>query len=218
MIFDTRQAKAIARGVKTQHRVPVLPARAKVGHDYAVRRDVRVTVLGRRRVLLGDITHRDARAEGHRTTDEFRCGWVRRYDKAWLARERFGLVDDVDDLELVALVDGLLRDRFEARWAKREAWCIDLALVTDAAQYLARQGDILAGGPQYTPIKARAIDPIEAVCGPWLDREARRRAEHGERMRASFRRDLEEERARRSTTGLSNRALRHINRADDRNA
>lgn len=220
MIFTPTDAKLIARGVKTQHRTPVLVRRSKIGHDYAVTPGrCRIRVLDRRRVLLGAITYRDAKAEGHRTTDAFRVAWVRRHDRAWLARQKVDLLTaTLDDDEIAAIVHAGLLARFAVRWAPCNAWVITFELLTDGPLYLARQRDILAGGEQYTPIRARSIDELEAACGPWLDREAKQRAEHGERMRATFRRDLEEERARRATAGLSNRALRHINRADDRAA
>lgn len=205
MIFTAADAKLIARGVKTQHRTPVLVRRSKVGHDYAVTPGrCRIRVLDRRRVPLGTITYRDAKAEGHRTTDAFRVAWVRRHDRAWLQREKVDLLTStIDDDEITSIVHAGLLARFAVHWAPRIVWLVEFELLTDGPLYLARQRDILAGGEQYTPIRARSIDELEAACGPWLDREAKRRAEHGELMRGSFRAALEVERQERRNARIA---------------
>ena len=83
--------------------------------------------------------------------------------------------------------------------------------------YLARPG---RNQGDYTTVRHRAIDDLEVVppAQGYVEKARITAAE----ARASFRRDLEEERARRNniknTANLSNRALRHINAARDRAA
>lgn len=223
MIFPPRLVHAVIVGRKTQARRPMrgsATCRFKVGRDYAVQagagRPVAcyITVRSVERQRLDDIGYRDARAEGHRTTDEFRLQWVRTYDARWIKRELIDLVAAYDDT--CSIVDWILLRRYEQRHADTPVFVITFDVQHDASRFMATQHDILGGAEQYTPIRARAIDGAEAVPKSWLDREAARARHAGEQQRAAFRRALEEERARRNTDGLTNRALRHINNADDR--
>jgi hypothetical protein len=59
---------------------------------------------------------------------------------------------------------------------------------------MASQRGRALGDGQYTPIAADAIDRAEVVPERWLDREAARRAEHSEAMRAALRADAGAER------------------------
>lgn len=203
MIFPPAQARAIAGKRKTQARIPATGPRCRfrLGHDYAVQTGpgrpaaCRLKIVGIGRQPLGALTLPDARAEGHRTTADFMVAWVRRYDRAWVEREKVDLAAVFDDD--VSVVDWILVARFEQRHAQRIVWVLHVELLSDAPRYLARQGDILAGGPQYTANRARAMDDVEAVPARWLDREAARRAEHGARMRAGLRASVEAERQRR---------------------
>lgn len=230
MIFDARRARAIAAGRVTVLLLPTRPGRAgaplapcrlKVACDVPVTTRgggapvTAIRVLSARREPLSALTLRLARSAGFRTTDELREDWIRRHDRAWIARHKIDLAAVFGD----DVVPFILRERFARRWHDRLAWVVSFAVVTDPPRFLASQRGRAFGDGQYTPIAADAIDPAEAVPERWLDREAQRRAEYGERMRASFRRDLEEERAlraERATAGLSNRALRHVNGAGDR--
>jgi hypothetical protein len=69
-----------------------------------------------------------ARAEGHRTTDEFKAAWVRQHDRAWLRRQEPDLPADGSDPE--PLPDELLIERFDRRHADRAVWAIRFELDT----------------------------------------------------------------------------------------
>jgi hypothetical protein len=86
VIFRPDVARLIVRGGKTATRVPVRPgggrAPFRIGHSYAVQPGPRRAALARVVVLeaehepLGDVGFDHARAEGHRTTDDFKVAWV----------------------------------------------------------------------------------------------------------------------------------------------
>lgn len=85
MIFRPELARKIARGEKTQTRRPVKPGekhcRYREGRDYAVQpgrgkpSSFRILILAVEGQALGDLTYRDARAEGFKTRDEFQAYW-----------------------------------------------------------------------------------------------------------------------------------------------
>lgn len=85
MIFRPELARKIARGEKTQTRRPVKPGekhcRYREGRDYAVQpgrgkpSSLRILILAVEGQALGDLTYRDARAEGFKTRDEFQAYW-----------------------------------------------------------------------------------------------------------------------------------------------
>jgi hypothetical protein len=203
VIFTAQQARAIARGRKTQTRIPWITGRfcpVKVGHDYPVQvrhgRKLdsvsRITVLGRGQQRAGDITLTEARAEGCRTTDDWKAQWVRRFDAPWVQREKIDLVAVYDDK--VSIVNWILLERFRQRHESTIVWAIAFEPVVDAPRYLARptrtSGD-------YVTNPGRAIDLVEAIDKPTLERYAEATQAEGERRRASFRLDLEAERQRR---------------------
>lgn len=219
MIVTARMANAIRVGRVTQVRLPRItgrPAALRVGHDYPVqvRRGKliqgdgpRIEVLASRSERAGDISYAGARSEGYRTTDEWKVAWVRRYDNGYRSQRTTN-----DALWLTGVVDGILLVRFERRHASTPVWVVTFKTISPQ-RFLARptrtSGD-------YVRNPGRAIDPVECVDEATQDGYAKGAREEGERRRASFRRDLEEERARRKASNLSNRALRHINDATDR--
>ena len=192
MIFTPQLARAVADGRKTQTRRTVKadkPCRYKEGHDYAVQPGrgkpaiCRLNVLEVREEPLGDITHRDAKAEGFRNTAAFKAYWVRLHDREWAEEHE-------EESEAV--------DRFNARHAHRLVHVIRFELA-DVPRYLASQLDVLTGHTddgEYTTNRARSIDQLEVIPPFVGDVERARRV--GEQQRASFRRDLEAERARRN--------------------
>ena len=98
MIFRPELARKIARGEKTQTRRPVKPGekhcRYREGRDYAVQpgrgkpSSFRILILAVEGQALGDLTYRDARAEGFKTRDEFQAYWRSLYDGRWDPDER----------------------------------------------------------------------------------------------------------------------------------
>lgn len=200
MIFTPALARAILGGRKTQTRIPTVAGKRcplKIGHDYAVRTgpgkpvSCHVTVLARARQQLDAITHRDARAEGFRTTNDFRAEWVRRHDAAWVDRELVDLAAAFDDTASVP--EWILLERFRQRHAERQVWAILFAVQQHGYRYLASQTDILAGGDQYTANKARAIDELEIPPAQWLEAEAKRARELGDAQRGQRRQEADAE-------------------------
>lgn len=203
MIFTKRQAGAIARGQHTRTCVPGKACPVKLNYDYPVQyRDGRklptmgrIKIVSRAQQLAGDITFAEARAEGHRTTAQWKAEWVRRHDAVWLAREKVDLVAAYDDD--VSIVEWILLQRFEQRHATTPVWTLAIELVVEIPRFLANQRIKATDDGQYTTNTARAIDPVECIDKATQERYARAKHEEGERQRASFRRDLEAERQRR---------------------
>jgi hypothetical protein len=80
---------------------------------------------------LGDVTRRDALAEGFtgaRALQNWRLDWVRRHDRWWKGRQT------ASDAEIL--------ERWRTRHADRECWVLTVALV-EAPRLLAPQRDIL---------------------------------------------------------------------------
>jgi hypothetical protein len=82
LIFTLDNVDKILTGEKTQtRRLARGPCKYRVGQDYSVqpgrtKREVaRIAVTGIRREALGEIGHRDARAEGYPSTTEFWDAW-----------------------------------------------------------------------------------------------------------------------------------------------
>lgn len=184
MIVPPAKARMLLNGKATQHR-RLMPLAAKVGQDIPIRPAPNRPMVGRARIVsiqderLGDITYHQARAEGHRTTNDFKADWVAKNDQRWIAGR------DLDE-------DALLK-RFNRRWADTRVYAITLQPVADQPLYLASQYDILHGHTntgEYTTQRGKAIDDLE-VCDPAVvDRYAQRAAPFGEAQRAQARQGL----------------------------
>jgi hypothetical protein len=184
VIVTPKHARAIETGRKTQARQPILGARCryKPGHDYSIQPGrgkpsvCRIQIVNILEQQLGDITHKDARAEGHRDIVAFKGHWVRAHDRAWVDRQETSVdaagVIDVDRY----LSDLDLRPRFEARHAHRLVHVITFKLLTDSPLFLASQRDILTGraadSGEYTTRRDRAIDDLEVIDTATMQRYA----------------------------------------------
>lgn len=165
MIFCSRMRQQILAGRKTQTRRPVRapqvrqrangttyttrPFQPTVGRTVAVQAGrgkpelFRVHVTGVRSEPVGQISFADARAEGFRTSDEFREHWVRLHDRQWVT----------------AHPDGDLLDRFAARHAGTLVWVIEFEPIGDQPRLLAARSQ---HGYTTSPALALAGEP-EAV-------------------------------------------------------
>ena len=133
MIFSADLAHLIVAGKKTQTRRTVKAAerecRFRPGRSYAVEPGRRRA--GVARILITDITQEDvaditfaaARAEGFKTTLEFKHHWLSLHDAAWLDRLDDTWADPTD-----AGYDELVLERFDARHADTLVWVITFQL------------------------------------------------------------------------------------------
>lgn len=156
---------------------------------------VRVEIIAFTREMLGAVDQAAARAEGHRTVEEFKTWWIARYDRDWAQREpdrvawfhapygRYAADRHLDRLEEV--IAGPLA-RFDARWAQREVWAVTIAPeIADNVRILAPQGrgddrhytdSVVARAPRrdqqrpFSPVSE--IDEPEGVGDRWLARFA----------------------------------------------
>lgn len=159
MIFRPDLARDIRAGRKTMTRRPVKrdqPCRYKPGKTYAVQpggqaATFRIQITSVHHALAGDITLKDAIAEGFKTTDEFKAYWVDRHDKAWLAKERtttelLAEMDDPDDavIDVDTFLNARTLDRFDTRHATKPVWVITFRLdETPKPRFLAARSDEL---------------------------------------------------------------------------
>jgi hypothetical protein len=199
VIFTMREARAIARGAKTQARGHWRPGQYKVGHDYPVRTPRRPTqsrlkVTGTYCQRVGDITYADALAEGHRTTGEFMVAWVRRHEAAWIKRELIDRVECYDDG--CSIVDWILCERFAERHADTPVQVIVFERVMDIPRFMART-PVAGRSGDYVANQARAIDNAECVDEATNNHYAKQAEPRAAAQRESFRRALEAERQRR---------------------
>lgn len=179
------------------------PSEPRVGKVFVVKRAVRngatgevvspavhATVVDVRREWLGAITFADAKAEGHRTTEDFKVAWTRDRDSREVARSEAWALRELGE-------DGLreaLLARFVRHHAAREVWVVSFRLSEGRDRFLAAG----SRGGDYTSTPARALDPDAPVLDEVeLARYAKKAEAAAEAQRASFRADLERERARR---------------------
>lgn len=199
MIFPKEQANAVARGAVTQTRRLVMGrCQLRVGRDYAVQPGAgrpsvcRIKVNEITHAQAGEITYREAKVCGYKTTDDFKVSWTRAHDRQWVERERVDLVAVYDDN--VSIVKWILLKRFEQHHARTPVWVIRFEVQPDVPRFMAHatrtNGD-------YVHHPARAIDREECIDEQTNNTYAKASHAEGERMRASFRADLEDERARR---------------------
>jgi hypothetical protein len=98
-------------------------------------------------LTLGDVTHDQARALGHKGTAAFKRAWVAAHDKDWASEAPRG------DAETIG--------RFTQRWGPKEAVFVAYAVI-GAPRFMARNP---SNGPAYTTSAALSIDP-SAECVP----------------------------------------------------
>lgn len=177
------------------------PSEPRVGRVFAIsqtsrdgdgrRYTVRVasaTITAVRREWLGQIDFAGARAEGHRTTDDFRVAWVLRHDGPAVRRaERWALCvlgEDGLRSELIA--------RFHRHHAAHEVWVVSFRISEGRDRFLAPG----ASGDErgYTMTPGLALDR-DAPCVDEFTQAAF--AKRAEAQRAGFRAALEAERAER---------------------
>lgn len=173
MLLERRQVEQIIRGTKTQTRFPTgIATQYRVGSSYPVRQrekcapDVEPT---RCRVVcevvelaprLGDISLKDAIAEGHKTTDGFREWWVARYDPTF---------------------DGDRAQRFVQRFAAKPVICVAFKLdVSERPRFLAPAVGRGRGMGDYTESASRAMqdvgEPLDEATQKWFTADAHERA------------------------------------------
>lgn len=70
---------------------------------------------------LGDIDYHGVRAEGHKTTDDFKMWWVTHHDRAWYLKQA---PDELSPGDVVA--------RFDNRHADNSVWVVTLTIDHDA--------------------------------------------------------------------------------------
>jgi hypothetical protein len=175
MNLHASQVRQILAGDKTSHRLPATSARYSPGQSVPVRvhkpsnaqRDLRCRVIvhDTTTVVLGTISFKQARAEGHRTSDQFRCWWVRHHDRAWIDQ----LTEDQGELEPEALLE-----RFELKHAHRPVLAVAFKLdISHRPRLLVPLGR--TGGDElgYTEAPGKALrDEPEAVEAEYLKRFA----------------------------------------------
>jgi len=171
VIFPNRQAHDILAGRKTQMRVPIRdpqtvtrkngttyqtqPFQPTLGDVISVRVRRRtdeetdddlhrcnIVVVGYERQHLGRITFTEARAEGWRTTAEFKAGWVKQHDRQWDAKH-------TNDPDLTQYVE-----RFDQRWAHTPVWAITFEVDRSAQARLMHKRSEYG----YTDNPANAVD------------------------------------------------------------
>jgi hypothetical protein len=152
VIFGAQLARKALTGAKTQTRRPTRgrECRYRVHHTYSVQpgrgkpEAGRILVTAVREQRLGDITLREAHAEGFRTTDDFKAAWVQIHDRRWV--DAYG-------------EDALLY-RFAARHFDTPVWVIEFTLPVDPVRLLADRN----ARADYVDHHARAMaDEPEAV-------------------------------------------------------
>lgn len=217
MILSQRLAAATAQGRKTTHRVPVgtestwqrsrtingekryygpletrEPWKPDVTdhplHIATAEKDAEghpltetyVKVLSYEEAPLTALTRAEAVKEGYVGPLDFRRDWIKRHDRTWERKQ--------DEL-----TDELVTARFTDRHAGTLVYVIRWQVCAAPALCLA---DPRRGAGDYTYSPSLAIDPLAEVTEVDAQRLKRAQAE-GEKQRASFRRDLETERARR---------------------
>jgi hypothetical protein len=176
VIFGAQLARKALTGAKTQTRRPIRDGRLcryRVHHTYAVQpgrgkpEAGRILVTAVRQQRLGDITLREAHAEGFRTTGDFKAAWVEIHDARWISahidegHEARWTSAHVEGLDTV--LDGhprMVLERFDARHADTPVWVIEFTLPVDPVRLLADRN----ARADYVDHHARAMaDEPEAV-------------------------------------------------------
>lgn len=168
---DTRHPKTgpiqqIVRAGRDKHGHPISTIRYRTGRTYAVQPGPGRPATGRIVITdihlekLADITHPDAQAEGHQTTNDFRQAWVRLHDKAWT--ERTLNPDDTTDHQ------ALIQERFNQRWAHQQVWAITIQLDrTDTPRLLTAKPGLQRADYTTNPTRAAPHEPEPLTQTQW---------------------------------------------------
>jgi hypothetical protein len=197
MILTRPEIRAILRGRKTECRRPMHVGamwRGRRGEIVPLRDSQHGEALGRAHIVsvgrqhLTDLTAADARAEGYRTVEQFRCGWVRTHDGDWMRRRESVVVDELRPDELL--------DRFRERHEHLAVWVIGLRFCGEP-RFLVPA----VGRGKDTDDYTSASDPLgagECVDAVTLDAMAERNRRRFESRRARIRQDAAAERFERA--------------------
>lgn len=246
MNLNPAELRAVASGRKTTHRVPVGKPRVVKRHgprglertglsatrivepftpfqgevltitatreraEQDVPEAIRATVTDVRRELAGEITDADAKREGNINARWWKQGWVRKHDRAWMKRELVDRADIFGD----DVVPFILCKRFEERWADVEVWVVTLEPLAEIPRFMAP----VSG---YVTAASMSIEPTAECVDDLYQRKVSDKArKEYEARRASFKRDLELERARMNGVkpSLSTRTLARVNDYHERQA
>jgi hypothetical protein len=194
VILPAPLARATANGRKQTHRRPTDHA-MRPGKRLAIREaspagrvselHCHVEITSVEQTTLRDLTREHAALEGFhgaRGPLNFRRYWVEQHDKTWAERQ-YGSDGGLND--------EAVRERFNARHVGTPITLIHWRLTEAPSRFLAAG----SRGGDYTYTPARAVDELPVIDPSPAD--VKRARELGERQRASFRRDLEAERAKR---------------------
>jgi hypothetical protein len=175
MIFSPPLYGRVLSGRKTQTRRPVKPKDEATKYRPGMRRCVQrgrgkpgeahIILTDVRREPVGEITFEDARAEGFKTTVEFKRYWLGLYSP--------GLVKTIDG-EDAEVTDEYVEEHFTAKHAHREVWVITFELDhSDRPRLLADRN----AKSDYTEQPARSLrgsaDAGEAIDAATAERYAR---------------------------------------------
>lgn len=184
MIFPKAITGKIERGEATLVIRPV--GRTKPADRIHVKSSQKATItchiiaLDVREMWAGEVTFKQARACGYRTTDDFKAAWVAQFDKPFMRT-----LTEMDDEQAREAAIA----RFERRHAGRRAHAIRFTVAVDTPRFMANQRVSHGANDdgQYVASRARAIDDLECV-----DEITQRRfTEVARKHRESFKRDLE---------------------------
>lgn len=161
MIFRPELVRKIKAGDKTMTRRPVKPGekdcRYQPGKAYAVQpgrthaQVCRITITDVRQEAAGEISFKDARKEGFRTTTEFKDYWKTLYGSFDAAQPvwviAFELGDSTDKPRL--LVSGAGRERFKAAPGRKQGSKRQVVADTETSQdYVTQPHLAMAGEPE----------------------------------------------------------------------
>jgi hypothetical protein len=110
----------------THNQTAVLACSYQPGRTYAVQTGRHHQPIGRLLITdittqaLGDITLRDAIAEGHRTTHDFKTHWLATRDTNWYQRTQAKHPEDDE------IPEHLIQDRYQTHHAHKHAWVLTI--------------------------------------------------------------------------------------------
>lgn len=183
------QAGDLATKYRTGMRKAVQKGRGVHGEAHIILTDVRREALDRKTCALCDgpsqwnactacggtgiqprLTIHDAKAEGFRTTLDFKIYWLGLHDKTWIARREKLVADEAAE----PYTDDELLARFNERHAHRQVWVLTFQLDTAEQPRFLMQGSPLTEGG-----KARVMSNRQRTPGKAKAREVTGPEEHG---------------------------------------